>query len=575
MTSQQTARHAMEIANGSALEPVSAPLIAPGKSTRTQHLQRRASSSPSPAPSTAEHAIQLLALPGAAFEDPFSMHLEVQREAGAASSERIHEAAGRGMATPTTAMPYADAIAASFGPGHDLSGLQAHVGGDASTACRDMNALAFASGNHVVFAGAPSLHTAAHEAAHVIQQRAGVHLKSGVGEVGDFYERNADEVADRVVAGLPAHDLLPAPTSSGGGGVQHQAIQRYTVVSDLPYDRVSDDGKLAVIDHGLVGWAEDSMIAAANAALTANHSKIKVEALGSGDADVAPPNATGGASTTRLKQFHMVDRTTSDELVLPDDCGGATQKALGSEHHGRESFVAAHKQGTTEAYTGEESYHADDLRSGGDLSTTEVLSGQIYVRIFEQEFKKKLSRIDALAEWKKLPIPKKDELSLKYGINDHAVPRMGQSVTIGSERDMPDASNDKYNFHFAFNLMASGGDYITLEDYDRSGKKYYLDMYGPPSKSQSFNQNPDNWSAVDDNHTAMVVQHADSLRGTITTAATQLVDDPVTFSNSRVLDSGDKVTMQRKGQSWTKVSVTSGKQAGQVGWIMNQFFKLS
>jgi hypothetical protein len=500
----------------------------------------------------------------------------VQREAtGAAATDVIHEAAGRGMATATTAMPYADAIQASFGPGHDLSGVQAHVGGAASAACDDMNALAFAAGNHIVFGGAPSLHTAAHEAAHVVQQRAGVHLKSGVGEVGDEYERNADEVADRVVAGLPAHDLLPAHSGGGGGGVQQQAVQLYTKISGMPYDRLSDDGKLAVLDHGRVGWAQDSMITAANAALTANHAKAKVEAVGSGDITVAPPGAAAGASTTALKQFHIVDRGTSSEIELPDDCGGATQQLLGSEHHGKEEFVAAHKNGTTEEYTGKESYHADDLSPGGDLSTTEVLSGQIYIRIFEREFSKKLSREDALKEWQKLGTTdkaKQTNLAKKYGINQYAVPKMGQSVTIGSERDMPGSTGKGYNFHFAYNLMASGSDYLTLEDYDSSGVKYYLDMYGPESKSQAFDQDPGNTGAVDNNHTAMVVQHSESIKGSINTAATQLVDDPAKFDNLRVLDIGDKVTMQRKGQSWTKVTVTSGKQSGQVGWIMNKFY---
>jgi hypothetical protein len=62
----------------------------------------------------------------------------------------------------------------------------------------------------VAFAGAPNLHTAAHEAAHVIQQRAGVQLKGGVGEVGDPYERHADAVADAVVQGKSSEALLDA-----------------------------------------------------------------------------------------------------------------------------------------------------------------------------------------------------------------------------------------------------------------------------------------------------------------------------------------------------------------------------
>jgi hypothetical protein len=53
--------------------------------------------------------------------------------------------------------------------------------------------------DHVVLGAGADLHTVAHEEAHVVQQRSGVQLKGGVGEVGDAYEQQADEVADRVV----------------------------------------------------------------------------------------------------------------------------------------------------------------------------------------------------------------------------------------------------------------------------------------------------------------------------------------------------------------------------------------
>src|SRR6185436_5601129 len=93
--------------------------------------------------------------------------------------------------------------------------IVAHVGGPAAGACEQMSANAYATGNHVAFRGAPDLHTAAHEAAHVVQQRAGVRLADGVGQPGDEYERNADQVADAVVAGRSAEPLLGASRRSG------------------------------------------------------------------------------------------------------------------------------------------------------------------------------------------------------------------------------------------------------------------------------------------------------------------------------------------------------------------------
>lgn len=65
----------------------------------------------------------------------------------------------------------------------------------------------------------------AHELTHVVQQRAGVSLKGGMGEKGDAYERHADEVANAVVAGRSAKALLDNGPR-GGGGAAGGAIQR-------------------------------------------------------------------------------------------------------------------------------------------------------------------------------------------------------------------------------------------------------------------------------------------------------------------------------------------------------------
>jgi hypothetical protein len=128
----------------------------------------------------------------------------------------VRDAASDAVSGPGAALPHAEKIQASFGPDHDVSTIQAHTGGAAAAACDTVGGEAFASGNNVAFRDAsPSLHTAAHEAAHVMQQRGGVQLKGGVGEAGDAHEKHADAVADRVVSGQSAADLL-----SGVGGGQ-------------------------------------------------------------------------------------------------------------------------------------------------------------------------------------------------------------------------------------------------------------------------------------------------------------------------------------------------------------------
>lgn len=121
-------------------------------------------------------------------------------------------------------LPFLDEIQRGFGH-HDVSGVRAHVGGAAAEASESIGAVAYAAGDDVAFARSPDLHLAAHEAAHVVQQRGGVRLSDGVGQSGDEYERHADAVADAVVRGESAEALLDGLShrgSAGGSAVQRQ-----------------------------------------------------------------------------------------------------------------------------------------------------------------------------------------------------------------------------------------------------------------------------------------------------------------------------------------------------------------
>jgi hypothetical protein len=216
------------------LEAPVRPVVA-GKRALTDRLpvQRRASDGRAATfrPAAAEARATSSAAP-AAYADPFALHLPVQLrgDADELSAEQVHAAAAQGVATPASPLPFFEQIQASFGPRHDLSSISAHLGSTATASAHAMGASAFATGRDVVFAGAPDLHTAAHEAAHVIQQAHGVTLYGGVGAVGDRYEAHADAVADRVVAGQSAADLLDAftggaaATSAPAGGVQQRSL---------------------------------------------------------------------------------------------------------------------------------------------------------------------------------------------------------------------------------------------------------------------------------------------------------------------------------------------------------------
>lgn len=144
---------------------------------------------------------------------------------GDLAGPEVQATASQGVATAASPLPHLDRIQESFGS-HDVSHVRAQVGGPATDAAGAIGASAYATGHRVAFADPnPSLHTAAHEAAHVVQQRSGVSLMGGVGQSGDVYERHANAVADKVVAGESAQALLDP--HAGASGNTATAVQRF------------------------------------------------------------------------------------------------------------------------------------------------------------------------------------------------------------------------------------------------------------------------------------------------------------------------------------------------------------
>jgi Domain of unknown function (DUF4157) len=170
-------------------------------------------------------------------------------DTGPAGSDAVHAAASQGVATPSSSLPFADTIQRSFGR-HDVSSVQAHTGPGAAASASAMGADAYATGNHVVLGHKADLFTTAHEAAHVVQQRAGVQLKGGVGEAGDPYEQHANAVAELVTQGKSAEGALDrGPGGTGGpsaGAGASGPIQR------------SGKGDMAAMDKALSGGDKGS-----------------------------------------------------------------------------------------------------------------------------------------------------------------------------------------------------------------------------------------------------------------------------------------------------------------------------
>jgi hypothetical protein len=92
--------------------------------------------------------------------------------------------------------------------GHDFSQVQVHTGAQAAASARQVHALAYTVGQHVVFGErqfAPQTRAGqrllAHELAHVVQQRDARFSTNDLALAGDRWEREADAAAQAVVAG--------------------------------------------------------------------------------------------------------------------------------------------------------------------------------------------------------------------------------------------------------------------------------------------------------------------------------------------------------------------------------------
>ncbi|EDM73999.1 hypothetical protein PPSIR1_00045 [Plesiocystis pacifica SIR-1] len=134
--------------------------------------------------------------------------------------EQVQDIASEGVSGPGSSYPHAARIQSAFGR-HSITGMRAHMGETAKQSAQDLGARAYATQGQVAFGRAsPGLFDAAHEAAHVMQQRAGV-APGGLSSPGDRWERHADTVAEAVTAGRSAESLLdsmPGGRMSAGSG---------------------------------------------------------------------------------------------------------------------------------------------------------------------------------------------------------------------------------------------------------------------------------------------------------------------------------------------------------------------
>ena len=284
--------------------------------------------------------------------------LAVSESAADVTDEQVQSAADHATTGPSEELPHRAQIQRAFGR-HDVSDVRAYRDERAQDGAHAMGAAAFATGDRVAFAGTPDLHTAAHEAAHVVQQRAGVHLNGGVGRAGDDHERHADAVADAVTRGASAEPLLDGYCGAGsatpGGAVQrvlrilNPSRTLYELVPDTKealrqnyhateaaldwLDEIARNG-----DKTYATWkdAVDDAIRRTNERLGTSAAKRKTT---SGEkTSEKTSEKTGGLGTSAAKK-----RKTGEQLLITNWYGGERQdktpKGMTWEESGLPPFV--------------------------------------------------------------------------------------------------------------------------------------------------------------------------------------------------------------------------------------------
>ena len=215
-----------------------------------------------------------------------------------------------------------------------------------------LHATAFTMGEHVAFQAPPDLWLAAHEAAHVVQQRGGVSLSGGVGRAGDPYERQADTVADRVVSGRPAHDLFTGtraagrPTVQRCGGVIHEGCECAKEAGETADEtstavqRNGDGGYLGALSSAVSEVASAAGEVAAGVESAAGEVAAGVESAASTVASAAGEVASDAESAVS-SAAQAVAGTVSDVAADVEGAVSAGIKAVGTGIKAATSGVSA------------------------------------------------------------------------------------------------------------------------------------------------------------------------------------------------------------------------------------------
>jgi hypothetical protein len=246
--------------------------------------------------------------------------------------------------------------------------------------------------------------------------------------------------------------------------------------------RVADDGNAAVEDRGWNpntnkrAWTTPNKILDANGRLAAQGSQVMLLMSGGQGLSGQVP---GSPVTHNLVEITPA-RQGGGPFTLATDCGDAAREVMGS---GGGRDVAVLNRGTSERYLTPRTYH------GGAPTTPEEWSEELFRALPGGG----PSRAAAYNAYANLPPAHRDMFDQAAGINTYATPRVGQGLTVSTERSMPGFATfigiPAWNFHYAATVLTSGHDYVTLENaagWQHTDWIFY--MYGPRTLNQTFHQ---------------------------------------------------------------------------------------
>ncbi len=484
---------------------------------------------------------------GVEFVDRPSGVQQHRADGGQPSEARIHAAARLGTSGGAGRLPHSSAIQRSFGR-HDVSTIAAHTDARAASGASAMGAIGFAHGEHVAFSRSPDLRLAAHEAAHVIQQRAGVRLAGGgVGRVGDAHEQLADAVADRVGAGRSAEDLLDrvSGSSTGPASSPTPAVQRYAVLGPdkvygaMPAKRpwfgypyaVADGGTLISQTHrvGVTGNhdfldADDSNTAwtrpAGNAfsLRVSNTNEMAVEDSDLTDrqpkvffATQAVIDASNQALLAAHSNFSLVANATTVTILTGWHDHKTLVQATPRFNGGSADLAPQNCNAMAAQVMGWNSGWTDvDGKSAAALAVKRLAprAAAAYKRAYDDETVRQ-PELDRLTnEMAREYVGNRNSPeAARLHANRHAAPSVGQTYMIASMGTGPDVGGGRsrlhdyetntdrdvgWPYHFGGVVAHSGADRITLENFARGDNRqdardprWYFQMYGS-FNGQSF-----------------------------------------------------------------------------------------